>query len=197
MVRGLIWEKVAGWQALVLNLRVGRSCDQVLWRVHSYLQMFLHQHRWQFKFSTLLWKVQLVHSVSVFPRCSMKCATRFPYNNSPWLKIRNEVDTMSECRVPTALLARLFSKLGSHKGLLTPKYYNLCFSLVFIVIALHPINSPLPFSTLSMLDCPIDFMAATTLKWGGEVNENKDVRDWKFIFNKHNVSTLFAWDCWS
>ena len=120
MVRGFIWEKVAGWQALVLNLRVGRSCDQVLWRVHSYLQMFLLQHSWQFKFSTLLWKVQLVHSVSVFPRCSMECATRFPYNNSPWLKKRNEVDTMSECRVPTALLARPFLKLGSHQGLLTP-----------------------------------------------------------------------------
>ena len=36
---------------------------------------------------------------------------------------------------------------------------------------------PSPFSMLSILDCPIDFVAATTLKWGGGVKENKDVRD--------------------
>ena len=36
---------------------------------------------------------------------------------------------------------------------------------------------PSPFSMLSMLDCPIDFVATTTLKWGGGVQENKDVQD--------------------
>ena len=52
-----------------------------------------------------------------------------------------------------------------------------------------------PFLMLSILDCPIDFVAATTLKWGGGVKENKDVRDRKIHFNKHSVSTLFARDC--
>ena len=41
------------------------------------------------------------------------------------------------------------------------------FPLVFNEIALNPIDSPSHFSKLSMLDCPIDFVAATTLKWGG------------------------------
>ena len=48
---------------------------------------------------------------------------------------------------------------------------------------------------LSKLDCPIDFLAATTLKWGGGVKENKDVRDQKILFNKHSVSTLLAREC--
>ena len=69
------------------------------------------------------------------------------------------------------------------------------FSLVFNEIALPLLIPPSPFSMLSMLDCPIDFVAATTLKWGGGVKENKDVRDWKILFNKHSVSTLFARDC--
>ena len=46
-----------------------------------------------------------------------------------------------------------------------------------------------------MLDCPIDFATATTLKWRGGVKENKDVRDRKILFNKRSVSTLFARDC--
>ena len=47
---------------------------------------------------------------------------------------------------------------------------------------------------LSMLECPIDFAATATLKWGGGVKENKDVRDRKILFNKRIVSTLFARD---
>ena len=46
-----------------------------------------------------------------------------------------------------------------------------------------------------MLDCPIDFVAATTLEWGGGVKEHKDVRDRNILFSKHSVSTLFARDC--
>ena len=38
---------------------------------------------------------------------------------------------------------------------------------------------PSPFSMLSMLDCPVDFVATATLKWGGGVKENKDVWDRK------------------
>ena len=34
------------------------------------------------------------------------------------------------------------------------------------IFALQPIVPPSPFSMLSMLDCPIDFVATTTLKWG-------------------------------
>ena len=43
---------------------------------------------------------------------------------------------------------------------------------------LHHILSipPSPFSLLSMLDCLIDVVATTTLKWGGGVKENKDVQ---------------------
>ena len=48
---------------------------------------------------------------------------------------------------------------------------------------------------LSMLDCPIDFVATTTLKRGGGVKENKDVRDRKILFNKHSLSTVFVQDC--
>ena len=51
------------------------------------------------------------------------------------------------------------------------------FSLVFNEIALPLLIPPSPFSMLSMLDHPIDFVAATTVKWGGGVKENKDVRD--------------------
>ena len=67
------------------------------------------------------------------------------------------------------------------------------FPLVFQEIALNPIYSPSPLSMLSMQDCPIDFAARTTLKWGGGVKENKDVQDWKKP--KHSVSTLFAQEC--
>ena len=41
------------------------------------------------------------------------------------------------------------------------------FSLIFNEIALHPIDSPSPFSMLSMLNCPIDFVA-TEQHWNGE-----------------------------
>ena len=39
------------------------------------------------------------------------------------------------------------------------------FSLVFNEIACILLIPPSPFSVLSILDCPIDFVAATTLKW--------------------------------
>ena len=44
---------------------------------------------------------------------------------------------------------------------------NCAFSLIFNATALNPIDSPSLYSMLSMLDYPIDFVTATTLKWGG------------------------------
>ena len=58
-------------------------------------------------------------------------------------------------------------------------YLSTLFPRYFNEIALNPIDSPLSFSLLSMLDCPIDFAAATTLKWRGGVKENKDAPDQK------------------
>ena len=70
------------------------------------------------------------------------------------------------------------------------------FSFVFNEIALHPIDSPLPFSMLSMLHCPIDFAATTTLQWERERKKEKEkMSDTQQSSLISSVSTLFAWDC--
>ena len=39
------------------------------------------------------------------------------------------------------------------------------------------------------------FCGRNNIEMGGGVKENKDVRDWKILFSKNSVSTLFAQDC--
>ena len=66
---------------------------------------------------------------------------------------------------------------------------------LFNEIALNSINSPLPLFDVEYVRLSNRFRGQNNIKMGGGVKENKDVdRDWKSIFNKHSVSTLFARD---
>ena len=71
----------------------------------------------------------------------------------------------------------------------------MCFSLIFNEIALQPIVPPLPLFNVEYVRLSDRFCGHNDIEMGGEVKENKDVRDRKILFNKHSVSTLFARDC--
>ena len=67
--------------------------------------------------------------------------------------------------------------------------------LVFNEIALNPVDFPLPLLNVEYARFSSRFCGRDNIEMGGRGKENKDVQEWKKIWNRYSVSTLFARDC--
>ena len=60
---------------------------------------------------------------------------------------------------------------------------------------MNPVDSPLPLFNVEYARFSSRVCGRDNIEMGGGEKESKDVREWKKLWNRHSVSTIFARDC--